>query len=169
MVHQNKHTANPSLSLNPLIRHQSHHNTKLLRNHQRMAHQSLLHQSQFTTPPRSQPHIKHPLSHQSTRLPRSPPMRHPKSLNTIHHHHLNPNPTNPNPSPHLGQHINLGPQTHLHQNRHIKRMRQSMYQHPNTSTSRQSSSIKALPHQYMSMRNHLVGTAQLLKPKVAIP
>merc|ERR1711956_44296 len=135
-------------------------NTKLLLSHQRMAHQSKLRQSKFTMPPRSQPHIKHPLSHLSMRLP--------KSLSTIHHHHLNANPTNP--SLHLGQHINLGlgPQTHLHQNRHIKRMHQSMYQHPNTSTNRQSSSIKVLPHQYMSLRSHLVCTALLLKPKVAI-
>merc|ERR1739838_724318 len=136
----------------------SHH---LSQPSQLMVHQSQLHQSQFTTPPRSPTHIKHPLSRQSMKLP--------KSLNTIHHHPQNPNPTNPNPSLHLGQHTNLDPQIHLHQNRHIKRMRQSMYQHPNTSTSRQSSSIKVLPHQYMSMRNHLVGTAQLLKPKVAIP
>merc|ERR1712008_158207 len=165
MVHPNKHTANPNLSLNPLIHGQSHNNTKLLLSHQRMVHQSKLRQSKFTMPPRSQSHIKHPLSHLSMRLPRSPPMRHLKSLSTIHHHHLNANPTNP--SLHLGQHINigLGPQTHLHQNRHIKRMHQSMYQHPITSTNRQSSSIKVLPHQYMSMRNHLVGTAQLLKPK----
>merc|ERR1719225_1887584 len=114
--------------------HQNHQCTRLHHHRQNRTMLLTLHQNQSTMSPRNQHHsrsqshlhTKHHPNHPSKRLPR-------RNLSTSHHPDLNPNLNHQSTTHH--QHLNL--ENHPLQNKHIKRMLQSMCLHLNTSTSHQ--------------------------------